>query len=64
MFTGSVREIFNQYPEAVLLFIRLKTQCIGCAFDRFCTLEDISQHYNIQIDDLKDLLQREISKTQ
>jgi len=61
---GSVREILKNYPEVIPVFIQFEAQCIGCAFDRFCTLEDVSKYYNIQNNDLRENLLNKISKTQ
>jgi len=58
----SIRDILVEYPEVVAVFIQMKTQCIGCAFERFCTLEDVSKHYEIQINELLENLSRTITQ--
>ena len=60
---SSVREILQKYSEVIPVFIQLETQCIGCAFDRFCTLEDVANYYNIQMNDLAEILCEKISHT-
>lgn len=61
---SSIQEILREYPEVIPVFIQLKTQCIGCAFERFCTLEDVSKHYEIPINELVEFLSRVIAKNQ
>jgi hybrid cluster-associated redox disulfide protein len=50
VYQSSIQEILREYPEAIQVFIQLKTQCVGCAFERFCTLEDVAKHYELDIE--------------
>ena len=59
---SSIRDILTEYPKVIPVFIQLKTQCIGCAFERFCTLKDVAKHYEIQIDELVDNLNKTIAQ--
>jgi hybrid cluster-associated redox disulfide protein len=48
----TVHQTLKTYPQAVPVFIRLKTDCVGCWLERFCTLADVSNNYGLQLDDL------------
>jgi hybrid cluster-associated redox disulfide protein len=49
----TVQELLQRYPAAVKAFIQYNTQCIGCAFERFCTLEDVARQYHIPLPELQ-----------
>lgn len=46
----SVQQTLEHYPGSASVFIRLKTNCVGCWVDRFCTLEEVSGHYGIPLE--------------
>jgi hypothetical protein len=52
----TVQRTLKDHPQLVPIFNRLKTDCVGCWLERFCTLEDVSSNYAIQIDFLLDSL--------
>lgn len=52
----SVKQTLEQYPETISIFLRLKTNCIGCWLERFCTLEEVSGYYEIPIETLLDAM--------
>jgi hybrid cluster-associated redox disulfide protein len=39
--------ILASYPQIVHVFIRNRMGCIGCAFSRFHTLEDVIEIYQL-----------------
>lgn len=48
----TVHQLLSAYPVAVKVFIRYSPECIGCAFERFCTLQDVARHYNLSLTEL------------
>jgi hypothetical protein len=52
----SVKQTLEQYPETISIFLRLKTNCIGCWLERFCTLEEVSSYYEISTETLLDAM--------
>jgi len=38
------------FPDARREFIRRGLSCVGCAFEAFCTLEDVERIYQIDLD--------------
>jgi hybrid cluster-associated redox disulfide protein len=57
----TVGQTLKAYPQVVPVFTRLKTGCVGCWLERFCTLEDVGSHYGIQPEVLLDSLCRYVS---
>ena len=53
----TVHQTLEAHPGTVSVFIRLKTDCVGCWLVRFCTLEEVSGYYGIPIEVLLESLQ-------
>jgi hybrid cluster-associated redox disulfide protein len=51
-------QVMKTYPQAVSVFIALKTNCVGCHLDRFCSLEEVAASYEIS----PELLLQELNK--
>lgn len=45
-----VAEALALGPEIALLFLEWRTECVGCSLVRFCTLEDVSRYYALDLD--------------
>lgn len=56
----SVYRILRDYPETLPVFLRWKTDCIGCLLGRFCTLQDMAEQYQIDLDDFLNELKQTI----
>ena len=52
-----VDEVLRQVPQASHQFVALHTDCVGCHLARFCTLEDVSVHYHLDLQALVAALQ-------
>jgi hybrid cluster-associated redox disulfide protein len=48
----TVEETLRKWPQALTVFIERKTKCPGCYMQRFCTLKDVAETYQISLDDL------------
>ncbi len=46
----TVEEILQKWPHAFSVFMRNKTKCVGCFLQRFCTLKDVAEMYQIPIE--------------
>jgi hybrid cluster-associated redox disulfide protein len=55
----TVQDLLQACPGAAQVFIRYKTDCIGCRLERFCTLEDVSSSYRLDAQDFLNALQTE-----
>jgi hybrid cluster-associated redox disulfide protein len=47
-----VAEVLKTWPQTILVFLRHKTACVGCAMSPFETLLDVSKNYEIPIETL------------
>lgn len=52
-----VEQVLKQSPQAVEVFLRFKTDCVGCWLARFCTLQEVSRHYQLDSGALVSALQ-------
>jgi len=48
----TVEEVLKKWPETWVIFKREKTYCIGCFMQRFCTLQEVAEAYQISLQDL------------
>lgn len=53
----TVKELLSKRPDAASVFFKNKTLCVGCYFDRFCTLEDVAQTYGLYLESFLEELQ-------
>jgi hybrid cluster-associated redox disulfide protein len=58
----TVEQVLESYPQTTEIFIRLKTDCIGCRLEWFCTLEDIAREYGLVPDDFLAELEEAVSE--
>ena len=56
-----VSDLLGVWPQLANLFVQKRFDCVGCSMARFCSLADVSQHYemNLQIllDEIKEGIQ-------
>lgn len=55
-----VAEVLALGPEMALLFLDWRTECVGCSLVRFCTLEDVSRYYGLDLDQMLNQIQERI----
>jgi hybrid cluster-associated redox disulfide protein len=59
----TVDETLRRKPETSSAFIKYRTQCVGCYMQKFCTIKDVAEIYQVNLDELlKSLNEREIKK--
>ena len=46
-----IAEVLERQPEAVALFIAHGTDCVGCVMAPFCTLQEMSLHYGVELEE-------------
>ena len=55
----TVEDVLKKWPETFSVFRTRNTDCIGCLLQRFCTLQDVAETYEVAVHDLiEDLEQR------
>jgi len=48
----TVEEILQKWPHAFSVFMKNKTKCVGCLMQRFCTLKDVAEMYQVPLEKL------------
>jgi hybrid cluster-associated redox disulfide protein len=56
----TVADVLEFWPETVPVFQKLKTDCVGCPMAPFDTLSDVSKIYEIDMEQLMDVLNESI----
>jgi hybrid cluster-associated redox disulfide protein len=46
----TVDETLRERPETTFIFIKHQTQCIGCYLQKFCTLQEVTEIYHLNLD--------------
>ena len=47
-----VETVLQKWPQTWVVFKTQKTDCIGCFMQRFCTLQEVADTYQLKIRDL------------
>ncbi|HUG34686.1 MAG TPA: hypothetical protein VMJ90_07945 [Anaerolineales bacterium] len=59
----TVEKTLKNQPEASFVFVRLHTQCVGCWMQKFCTIKDVAEIYQLDLNKLlNDLNQNSIDR--
>jgi len=60
----TVHQVLSNYPESIKVFIRYSPECIGCAFERFCTINDVSNVYDLPSPEWENAISKAIKQTE
>lgn len=55
-----VADLLASTPLIAHLFVELRVDCVGCSLNKFCTLEDVCEHYQLEIETIICLIQERI----
>lgn len=47
-----VAEVLDASPGLANLLLELRVDCIGCSMNKFCTLEDVCSHYDLDVENI------------
>ena len=42
-----ISNLLDFYPQTARLLIDLRVNCIGCSLNRFCTISDLCEYYDL-----------------
>jgi len=56
----TVEEVLQSLPSTYSVFMDFKTRCIGCFLQKFCTLQDVADIYQIPFKKLTDELEKHV----
>jgi len=52
----TVEDALRRKPKTARVFVKYRTQCVGCYMQKFCSMKDVAEIYQINLDEfLKDL---------
>jgi len=43
----TVEKLLQGYPQLAAVFLRWKTDCVGCRLVRFCSVKDVARSYHM-----------------
>ncbi len=55
-----VADLLASIPLMAPLFVELRVDCVGCSMNKFCTLEDLCEQYQLELETLISLIQERI----
>jgi hypothetical protein len=56
-------DLMDASPLLVSLFLELRVDCVGCSMNKFCTLEELCTHYDLDFDRVIFQIQEQLEKT-
>ena len=56
----TVEEILKTWPSAYSVFLNGKAECIGCFLQKFCTLREVAEAYQVSPEDFIDALEKHV----
>jgi hybrid cluster-associated redox disulfide protein len=48
----TVGEVLQTWPQTFSIFMKHKMQCPGCFMQKFCTLKEVAETYQVSVEDL------------
>lgn len=48
----TVEDILKNWPQTYLVFRNRNTDCVGCLLQRFCSIQDVAESYELSTQDL------------
>jgi hybrid cluster-associated redox disulfide protein len=57
----TVEEVLRKWPQTWVVFMSKGTYCTGCFVQRFCTLQEVAETYQIAIEDLITELEHQVN---
>jgi hybrid cluster-associated redox disulfide protein len=45
----TVEEVLGISPKTIPVFLALRTDCVGCQMERFCTLKEVARAYKLPL---------------
>jgi hypothetical protein len=46
----TVAQVLEACPQAAHVFVSLKTDCVGCYLMSFCTLQEVAEQYQLNLE--------------
>jgi hybrid cluster-associated redox disulfide protein len=59
----TVEEVLQKWPETWEVFKSRKTHCMGCFLQRFCSLKEVAEAYQLPLGDLIGELEKYVNQS-
>ena len=56
----TVKDVLKTWPSAYTVFLNGKVECIGCFLQKFCTLQEVANVYQVSLEEFMDELERHV----
>jgi hypothetical protein len=43
-------DLLDHSPRLAMLLLELRVDCVGCSMNKFCTLEELCNHYELDLE--------------
>jgi hypothetical protein len=53
-----VADLLAATPLMAPLFVELRVDCLGCSMSKYCTLEDLCEQYQLELEAVISLIQK------
>jgi hypothetical protein len=55
-----VADLLASTPLMAPLFVELRVDCVGCSLNKFCTLEDLCDQYQLELETIIHIIQERL----
>ncbi len=56
----TVEDVLKTWPSAYRVFLNGKSECIGCFLQKFCTLREVAEAYQVPLETLIEELKKHV----
>ncbi len=56
-----VADLLASTPLAASLFVELRVNCVGCSMNKFCTLKELCEQYQLELENVINMIQERIT---
>jgi len=53
----TVDQLLAARPQTAMIFLALRTSCVGCQLARFCALEDVARVYELPLQEFMERIE-------
>jgi hypothetical protein len=55
-----VADLLAASPLMAPLFVELRVSCVGCSMNKFCTLEDLCDQYQLELETIMNMIRERL----
>jgi hypothetical protein len=58
-----VADMLDGSPPIARLLLELRVDCLGCSMNKFCTLEELCAHYELNLESVLGMIMERLNNT-